>query len=246
MKLKNKVAIVTGASRGIGAAIAKRLAAEGATVAITYVKGKEHADAVVNEIKKNGGNALSLQADSADTQAVSGAVTKIAEQFGRLDILVNNAGVAVMGKIDEERNETDFQNEFAVNVSGPVAAVHTATKYLKAGGRIISIGSCLGARSAFAGNADYSASKAAIAAYTKGWAWDLGAKGITVNAVQPGPIETDMNPATGEFADFLISRSPLGRYGQAEDIAAAVAFLASEEASYITGSTLDVDGGQNA
>ena len=246
-KLTDKVALVTGGSRGIGAAIAKRLAAEGAAVAITYVNGKQKADGVVAEIKEAGGNAIAIQADSGDPEAVRAAVEETARTLKRLDILVNNAGVFVTGTVDDPSNEVSkFDRQFAVNVGGVAAAVRAAAKFIGDGGRIISVGSVLGSHVPFPGLADYSATKAAVATYTKGWARDFGPKGITVNTVQPGPIDTDMNPADGDFAALVKTTSPLGRYGRPEEVAAAVVFLASPEASYITGATLNVDGGQSA
>ena len=246
-KLTDKVALVTGGSRGIGAAIAKHLAAEGAAVAITYVNGKQKADGVVAEIKEAGGNAIAIQADSGDPEAVRAAVEETARALKRLDILVNNAGVFVTGTVDDPSNEVSkFDRQFAVNVGGVAAAVRAAAKFIGDGGRIISVGSVLGSHVPFPGLADYSATKAAVATYTKGWARDFGPKGITVNTVQPGPIDTDMNPADGDFAALVKATSPLGRYGRPEEVAAAVVFLASPEASYITGATLNVDGGQSA
>ncbi len=247
-KLSGKTALVTGGSRGIGAAIAKRLAADGAKVAITYVSAKDKADAVVKEIQALGGEAVAIKADAADRKAVAAAVTQAVQALGRLDILVNNAGVFVYGAegtAEEIQAQTDKM--FAVNVTGVAAAVEAAAARLADGGRIINIGSVVGDRTPFAGLAAYSATKAAVAGYTRGWSRDFGGRGITVNTVQPGPIDTDMNPdSDGDFSKLLKSQTPLGRYGKAEEVAAAVAFLASGDASYITGTTLTVDGGINA
>ncbi|MBY0398843.1 3-oxoacyl-ACP reductase FabG [Myxococcota bacterium] len=246
-KLSGKVALVTGGSRGIGAAIAKRLAEEGAAVAITYVSGKNGADEVVASIEARGGTARALQADSSDVNAVTAAVREVARAFGRLDILINNAGVFITGPVnDPAANIEAFSRQQAINVGGVVAAVREATRFMGEGGRIISIGSGLGDRSPWPGLGDYGATKAAIAAYTRGWARDLGSKGITVNTVQPGPVDTEMNPATGDFSAAQKAMTALGRYGKPEEVAAAVAFLASPDAAYITGTTLDVDGGFGA
>lgn len=225
----------------------KRLAADGAKVAITYVNGKDKAEAVVKEIKAQGGEAVAIQADSADRKAVAAAVAQTAKQFGRLDILVNNAGVAVLGANGTEAEiAANLDRQFAVNVHGVAAAVDAAAKVINDNGRIITIGSIMGDRAMFAGASGYAATKAAVAGYSRGWAHDFGARGVTVNTVQPGPIDTDMNPDNTDMANMLKSGLPLKRYGKVEEIAAAVAFLASPEAGYITGTTLNVDGGANA
>jgi 3-oxoacyl-[acyl-carrier protein] reductase len=245
--LNGKVALVTGGSRGIGAAIARALAEDGADVAVSYANSASKAEAVVSELEAKGVRAAAFSADQADAKQVEGLVKKVADQFGRLDILVNNAGVFVMGAVNDPATDTDaLAREFAVNVVGVAAAVRTAVQHMSEGGRIISIGSVVGEASPFTGIADYSATKAALLGYTRGWARDLGPKGITVNTVQPGPIDTDMNPADGTFSDAQKSRTALGRYGRPEEVAAAVAFLASPAAAYITGTTLTVDGGYNA
>ena len=248
-KLKGKVALVTGGSRGIGAAIAQALADDGADVAISYATSAAKADEVVAALEKKGVRAAAFKADQGKTDEVRDLVAKVNKEFGRLDILVNNAGVFLMGQVQEQaRGNTveDFDRLFAVNVGGVVSAVRAAVPHMSEGGRIISIGSVVGEASPNPGIADYSASKAALLGYTRGWARDLGPKGITVNTVQPGPIDTDMNPSTMEFADFQKGKTALGRYGTSEEVAAAVAFLASPEASYITGSVVTVDGGFNA
>lgn len=247
LTLKNKKALVTGGSRGIGAAIVKRLAAEGATVAFTYINAKDKADALVLEIEHTGGKAFAIKADSGDTKSIEAAVEETAKILGGIDILVNNAGVFTTGTVDDVAdNSVSFERQFAINVTGVATAVRSTVKYLGDGGRIVSIGSVVGDSAAWPGLADYGATKAAVAAYTRGWSRDLGPKGITVNTVQPGPIDTDMNPDTGDFAVKLKAATSLGRYGKPEEVADAVAFLVSPAASYITGTTLNVDGGINA
>jgi 3-oxoacyl-[acyl-carrier protein] reductase len=247
-KLTGKVALVTGGSRGIGAAIARTLADDGADVAISYSASADKAKAVVNDLLEKGVRAHAFKADQADAKAVEALVKSVVERFGRLDILVNNAGVFVTGQVhDRANNLAELDRLFAVNVGGVAAAVRAAAPLMGEGGRIISIGSVVGDATPWPGASDYSASKGAVAAYTRGWARDLGPKGITVNNVQPGPIDTDMNPAAnGEFANLQNTKTALGRYGKPEEVAAAVAFLASPSAAYITGATLNVDGGFNA
>jgi len=246
-ELNGKVALVTGGSRGIGAAIAKALADDGADVAISYAASAVKADAVVKELRKKGVRAEAFRADQANTKEVEGLVEAVVKRFGRLDILVNNAGVFASGPVhDRANNLAELERLFAVNVGGVATAVRTAAPLMPDGGRIISIGSVAGDTSPWPGIADYSATKGAVAAYTRGWARDLGSRGITVNTVQPGPIDTDMAPQDGEVADVLKARTVIGRYGKPEEVAAAVAFLASPAASYITGTTLNVDGGYSA
>jgi 3-oxoacyl-[acyl-carrier protein] reductase len=243
--LTGKVALVTGGSRGIGAASARALAAAGADVVVSHSNSAEAAETVVQEIRSLGRRGEAIRADQADRAAVDALVRGVADRFGRLDILVNNAGVFVTGPVGDTTDE-DHVRQFAVNVDGVFAAVRAAAGVMSDGGRIISIGSVLGDRSPFPGGGGYSAAKAAVAAFSRGWARDLAPRGITVNVVQPGPIDTQMNPAEGDFAAVLTAGTALGRYGRPEEAAAAVAFLASPQASYITGTTLDVDGGYNA
>jgi 3-oxoacyl-[acyl-carrier protein] reductase len=240
--LSGKVALVTGGSRGIGAAIAKRLAREGAAVALTYTSSSAKADEVVSEIEAAGGKALAIQADSADATAVQNAVEQTVTTLGRLDILVNNAGVATIAPFDEFSLE-DFDRILDVNVRGVFVAIQAAAKHMGAGGRIVTIGSTNADRVPFAGAAPYAMSKAAIVGLTKGLARDLGPKGITVNNVQPGPVDTDMNPAEGEFSELVKSFLAIPRYAHGEEVAAMVAYLAGDEAGFVTGASLNIDGG---
>ncbi len=237
-----KVAFVQGGSRGIGAAIVQRLAAEGATVAFTYVSSPDKAQALVSSVEAAGGRALAIQADSSDATALQQAIRLAAETFGRLDILVNNAGVLAMGPIDEFKLE-DLDRTLAVNVRSVFVATQEAARYMGDGGRVISIGSTNAERIPFAGGAVYAMSKSALVGLTKGLARDLGPRGITVNNVQPGPVDTDMNPASGDFAAALTGLMALPRYGKAEEIASFVAYLAGPESGYITGANLTIDGG---
>jgi 3-oxoacyl-[acyl-carrier protein] reductase len=243
--LKDKVALVTGGSRGIGAAIAKRLAADGASVSITYSKGADAATSVVKAIELAGGRAIAIQADAADADAVKNAVEKTAATFGRLDVLVNNAGMAIPMTV-EETTLADFDHVFAINVRGVFVATKAALKHMNDGGRIIMIGSCVGERMMTPGLAPYAATKGAVKMFTQGLAREVGSRGITVNNVQPGPIDTDLNPAAGDWAVSQKANTALNRYGQVEDVAALVAFVAGPESSFITGANLTVDGGTNA
>lgn len=238
----NKVAFITGGSRGIGAAIVKRLAGEGADVAFTYASGAEKADALLAEISKNGGKAIAIQADSADAQAIEAAVEKTVATFGKLDILVNSAGVAIMGSPEHFLLE-DFDKTFNINVRAHFVAIKAAAKHLTRGGRIVNIGSINADSMPFQGGGVYAMSKAAVQGMTRGFARDFGPLGITVNNIQPGPVNTDMNPENGEFADYLKTFLSVGRYGQPEEIAAMVAYLAGPEAGYINGASLNIDGG---
>lgn len=240
--LNNKVALIQGGSRGIGAAIAKRLAAEGAAVVITYVSSAEQAAGVVLSIENAGGRALAIKADSADAVAVRAAVSRTVEHFGRLDILVNNAGVLAIAPIEEFSLE-DFDRTVAVNVRSVFVVSQEAARHMTDGGRIITIGSTNAERMPFAGGSVYAMSKSAIVGLTRGMARDLGPRGITVNNVQPGPVDTDMNPQNSEFAESLMGLMAVGRYGRAEEIAAFVAYLAGPEAAYVTGASLTIDGG---
>ena len=245
MTLAGKRALVTGASRGIGAAIAKALAAEGADVAITYEKSADSAAAIVDAIKATGRKAVAIQADSADAAAVKASIDKTVAALGGLDILVNNAGILRLGGLND-MPLTDIDALLNVNVRSPIVASKAALPHLGKGGRIITIGSYYADRVPSPVLGIYSASKSALIAFNKALARELGPKDITVNLVQPGSIDTDMNPAHGPTADTLKQFMALGRYGAPDDIANAVAFLASAKAKYITGSTLTVDGGANA
>ncbi|WP_233839090.1 3-oxoacyl-ACP reductase family protein [Paraburkholderia sp. ZP32-5] len=245
MSLKGKKAVVTGASRGIGAAIAKKLALEGADVVITYEKNVAKANEVVEAIRTSGRAALAIQADSAQTAAVKRSIETAHEFLGGIDILVNNAGVIRVESL-EKMSQEDIDAMVKVNIQAPIAATQAVIPYLGQGARIVNIGSF------FANNVDwpnltvYSMTKSAQISFTKGLARELGARGITANLVQPGAIDTDMNPAEGDFSSITKPMIPGGEYGRGDDIANAVAFLASEEASYINGASLTVDGGLTA
>lgn len=243
--LQGKVALVTGGSRGIGAAIVKRLSADGARVAFTYSVSKDQADAVLGDVTAAGGTAYAIRADGTKDADVIAAVHDTIAQCGRLDVLVNNAGVATYAPIDQLTSE-QIDDMLAVNVRAVVLGTKAAVEKLADGGRIINIGSVNAERMPSPGGSVYSLSKAAVAGFTRGLTRDLAPRGITVNNVQPGPIDTDMNPADGPHADDQRAVIATGEYGTADDIAAFVAFLAGPEASYITGANLTIDGGYTA
>jgi 3-oxoacyl-[acyl-carrier protein] reductase len=244
-QLSGKTALVTGGSRGIGAAIAKRLAADGANVAITYTKDASAASAVVKAIELGGGKAIAIQADAANVEAVKAAVEKTVATFGQLDVLVNNAGTAIP-KAFEETTLEEMDRVIDINVRGTMATTQAALKHMKSGGRIISIGSAVGDRVQTPGLVAYSATKGAVKIFTQGLSREVGGRGITVNNIQPGPIDTDLNPASGDWAVPQKAATALDRYGNVDEIAAAVAFIAGPESSYMTGSNITVDGGMNA
>ena len=243
--LEGKIALITGGSRGIGAAIAKRLAADGANVAITYTKGADAAVSVVKGIERAGGRAIAIRADSADADATKAAVEQTVAAFGQLDVLVNNAGTAIPKSFEETTLE-ELDRLIDVNIHGTLVATQAALKHMKSGARIIMIGSSVGERVMVPGLVPYSATKGAVKMFTQGLAREVGSRGITVNNVQPGPIDTDLNPAAGEWAVPQKAATALDRYGHVEEVAALVAFVAGPEASYITGANLTVDGGTNA
>ncbi|WP_262112073.1 3-oxoacyl-ACP reductase family protein [Aeromonas sp. Marseille-Q5825] len=243
--LSGQVAFVQGGSRGIGAAIVKRLARDGAAVAFTYVSSASKAEELVATITAAGGKALAIRADSADAVAVQHAIHQSVTRFGRLDILVNNAGVLVWGHL-EELTLDDLDRTLAVNIRSVFVACQEAAHHMGKGGRIINIGSTNADRIPMAGGSVYAMSKSALVGLTKGMARDLGPKGITVNNVQPGPVDTDMNPADGESAEQLKGMMALARYGKDDEIASFVAYLAGPEAGYVTGASLTIDGGFSA
>lgn len=244
-RLQGKRALVTGGSRGIGAAIARRLAEDGADVVITYAGNHEAANATVAAVEAAGGKSAAIQADAGDPQAVAGAVAQAAETLGGIDILVHNAGIAGFATVDQDSVE-GYRRIQAVNVDGVFAGTRAAVPHLSDHGRVLIVGSVVGDTSIAPGMASYAASKAAVQGLAKGWARDLAPRGILVNVIQPGPIDTDMNPADGEFARQMTGTIPLGRYGRVEEVAALASFLASDESSFITGATIDIDGGATA
>ena len=243
--LAGKVALVTGGSRGIGAAIAKRLAADGASVALTYSKGADAASSVVKEIERGDRKAIAIQADAADADAVRDAVERTVTTLGRLDVLVNNAGTAIPKPFEEATLE-EMDRVLDINVRGVLVATQAALKHMKSGGRIIMIGSAVGERVAAPGLVPYAATKGAVKMFSQALAREIGSRGITVNNVQPGPIDTELNPAAGDWAVPQKAATALGRYGHVDEVAALVAFVAGPESSYITGANLNVDGGMIA
>jgi 3-oxoacyl-[acyl-carrier protein] reductase len=244
-KLEGKVALVTGGSRGIGAAIAKRLAADGAAVAITYTKGADAAASVVEAIKSAGGKAIAVQADAKAPDQVKPAIDKAVAALGKLDVFVNNAGTAIPKKFEETTIE-ELDRMIDINLRGAFVATQAALKHMNEGGRIILIGSCVGERMMTPGLVAYAATKGAIKMFAQGLAREVGDRRITVNNIQPGPIDTDLNPASGDWAAPQKALTALNRYGSVDDVASLVAFVASPDATYITGASLTVDGGTNA
>lgn len=243
--LKGKVALVTGGSRGIGAAIAKRLASDGASVAITYAKDAGSASVVVKAIEAAGGTAVAIQADAAASEAVHASVEKAVAALGKLDVLVNNAGTAIP-KLFVDTTLEEMDHVINLNIRGLFVTTQAALKHMNDNGRIIMIGSCVGERNLTPGLAAYAATKGAVKMFAQSLSREVGSRGITVNNVQPGPIDTDLNPASGDWATPQKAVTALNRYGHVDEVAALVAFIASPESAYITGANLTVDGGTNA
>lgn len=247
--LSGKVALVTGGSRGLGAATAAALADQGADVAISYVASEAKASAVVEDLRERGVRALAVKADQGDILAAEPLIRQVVKAFGKLDILVNNAAIAVQGKAidDPEIDNGAMDRQWAINAAGVIANVRAAVKVLPEGGRIISVGSGLGTRVLFPGTTDYAASKAAIVGYTRGAARDLGPRNITVNVVQAGIMETDMAAGSlDKLPPIIMESRAIQRFAKVEEVAAAIVFLAGPDAGYITGSIIDVNGGYNA
>jgi 3-oxoacyl-[acyl-carrier protein] reductase len=245
--LIEKIAFVTGGTRGMGEAIVKRLSSEGASVAFTYINSQEKAAGLVAEIEANGGRALAIRADAATPGAIADAVAKTVARFGRIDILVNNAAISVAGPVEQAADRVaEYDRQIDVNIKAVAEAVRSTVKFMPDGGRIINIGSVGGKRIGGPYLSDYAATKAAVGAYSRGLAWDLAPRNITVNTVEPGAIDTDMLPSDPAIRELYINAIPLKRLGKPEEIAAVVNFLASAEAGYITGSAFSIDGGINA
>ena len=245
MRLQGKVAFITGGSRGIGAAIAERFGSEGAKVVLTYKSSASGADAVVEAVKSKGGEALAIQADSGDEAAVRGAVRRTAATYGKVDILVNNAMIGTAGRIEDVTSE-DFHGALAVGLRGVFAATQEALLHMGRGGRIIMIGSTMGDVANFEGASIYAMVKGGMASFSRGLARDLGRRGITSNVILPGPIDTDANPADGQMAKYVLPLVPAERYGRADEVAALAVHVASEEAGFINGALLKIDGGLTA
>jgi len=240
--LSNKIAFVQGGSRGIGAAIVSKLAEQGATVAFTYANSDQAANRLVDELSANGLKVRAIKADSSSSQEIIDAINKIVAEFGKIDILVNNVGIFIMNKIQDVTLE-EIEKIMAVNIKSVIIASHEVAQHMPDYGRIINIGSINAERVPSAGLTLYSMTKSAIKGLTKGMARDLGERFITVNNIQPGPVDTDMNPADGEMASLLIDIMAIKRYGYKNEIAALVSWLCSEDAGYITGANINVDGG---
>jgi 3-oxoacyl-[acyl-carrier protein] reductase len=243
--LKGKVALVTGGSRGIGAAIAKRLAADGASVAITYAKDANSASVVIKAIEAAGGKAVAIQADAVEPEAARASVENAVAALGKLDVLVNNAGTAIPKPFEDATLE-EMDHIINLNIRGVFVTTQAALKHMNDNGRIIMIGSCVGERNLTPGLAAYAATKGAVKMFAQSLSREVGSRGITVNNVQPGPIDTDLNPAAGDWATPQKAVTALNRYGHVDEVAALVAFVASPESAYITGANLTVDGGTNA
>ena len=241
-RLAGKSALVTGGSRGIGAGIVRRLAAEGARVAFTYAASTSTAQALVAEIEADGGQALAIQADSAQAEQVQGAVKQTVASFGALDVFVNSAGILAMGSVDAFSLD-DFDRIVSVNVRAAFVGIQAAARVMHEGSRVITIGSNMGVRTGMPGASVYSMTKSALAGLVRGAAIDLAPKGITVNNVQPGPVMTDWAAGDGPQVDFIRSIVPLKRLGTIEEIAGLVAYLATAESAFITGASLTIDGG---
>lgn len=240
-----RIALVTGGARGIGAAIVERLATDGAAVAFTYARAEQAADALVARLTEAGARVLAIRADSADPDAIASAVDQTLGAFGRIDVLVNNAAVGTFGGIDTLPVD-QIQAMLDVNVRGVVLATRAVVPHLGSGGRIVNIGSINAQSAPFPGVSVYALTKGAVASFTRGLAWELGPRGITVTDVQPGSVDTDANPADGPNADLQRERTADGRFGRAEEVAGLVAFLVSDAADHITGTSIAIDGGATA